>query len=271
MELHILVSKKGTKVIAASNLYQVLDLPKAQYVKNVKNWLTDVYEFRDGIRKPIAMQDFSKRKNTANVIFDDYYISVELAKKITLNSNSKKKHKYAKHLLALEDKVENAELLSKDQVIAIVELSKAMGAISCQTASEQAHHRTYESRNSGNANSWWKFRSITFGYNSQTLRDKLEFMGKPYKGKNIRQMLAQANDKYEIIRTGIIDLFMSMGKSERYARNVGDLAKYLAKELNVEIYDDSKGGTLFNSNVNTELINAIKSGNSNQVMSVWQS
>lgn len=271
MELQILISKKGTRVVAASNLYQVLELPKAQYMKNVKKWLTDVYEFRDGIRKPVALQDFSKRKVPANVLFDDYYIGLELAKKITLNSNSKKKHKYAKHLLALEDKVENAELLTKEQVMAVVELSKVMGMMSCQTASEQAHLRTYENRNEGSAANWWKFRSRTFGYSGETLKKKLQEMGKSTKGKNIRQMLAQTNDKYEMIRTGIIDLFMSMGKSERYARNLGDLAKYLAKEMNVEIYDDNKSGGMFATKVNAELMNAVKNGTSGGGLSMWQS
>lgn len=268
MELQILVSKKGTKVVAASNLYQVLELPKAQYVKNVKTWLTDVYEFRDGIRKPVILQDYSKRKTPTHVIFDDYYISVELAKKITLNSSSKKKHKYAKHLLALEDKVENAELLTKDQVMAVLELSKAMGMMSCQTASEAAHLRTYEARNGGNAANWRGFRSRIFGYSGETLRRKAESMGKSTKGKTIRHLLAQADDKYETVRTGVMDFFMGMGKSERYARNLGDLAKAFAKELKVEIYDDRKSGGMFTPNINPEVINAVKNGGG---LSVWQS
>ncbi len=269
MELQILVSKKGTKVVAASNLYQVLELPKAQYVKNVKKWLTDVYEFRDGIRKPIILQDYSKRKLPANILFDDYYISVELAKKITLNSSSKKKHKYAKHLLSLEDQVENAELLTKEQVMAVLELSKVMGMTSCQKASEEAHLRTYELRNGGNAANWWNFRSRMFGYSGDSLRKKVEGMGKSAKGKTIRQLLAQADDKYEMVRTGVVDLFMSLGKSERYARNIGDLAKEFAKELNVEIYDDQKAGGMFApKNINPDMMNAVKTGNG---LSMWQS
>jgi len=268
MELQILVSKKGTKVVSASNLYQVLELPKAQYVKNVKTWLTDVYEFRNGIRKPVILQDYSKRKAPANVLFDDYYISVELAKKITLNSSSKKKHKYAKHLLSLEDKVENAELLSKDQVMAVLELSKVMGVMSCQTASEEAHLRTYELRNGGSAANWGNFRSHIFGYSGDSLRRKVDSMGKISKGKTIRQLLAQADDKYEMVRTGVVDLFMSLGKTERYAKNMGDLAKSFAKELKVEIYDDRKSGSMFTPQVNSDMMNAVKQG---QGLGMWQS
>ena len=72
------------------------------------------------------------------IIFHDLdYISVELAKLITLNSKSKVKQKYAKWLFSLEDQVENAELLTKEQVLAALELAKAMSLMSCQEACEK--------------------------------------------------------------------------------------------------------------------------------------
>ena len=134
MELQLLVSKKGTKVVTATNLHMVLELPNHHYATNVRKWLNDIYEFKDGIRKPIRMTDYASRKNKDNPITDDYYISVELAKLITLNSRSKVKQKYAKWLFSLEDQVENAELLTKDQVLAVLELTRAMGLVSCQEA-----------------------------------------------------------------------------------------------------------------------------------------
>ena len=114
MELQVLVSKKGTKVVTATNLHQVLQLADHHYAANVKKWLTDIYEFKDDIRKPIAMRDFAKRQLRDNHVLKDYYISVELAKLITLSSKSKVKQKYAKWLYLQEDKVEDADLISKD-------------------------------------------------------------------------------------------------------------------------------------------------------------
>lgn len=268
MELQVLISKKGTKVVRASELYQVLELPAAQYVRNVKKWLNDVYEFRDGIRKPLKMQDFASRPS-GDPLLDDYYFSVELAKLITLNSHSRVKQKYARYLFSLEDKVENAELLTKEQVVAVLEMAKAMGLVSCQTASQQRHLETYEQRNGGSAANWWQFRSRLLGYSPDELREKAEKTGKPAKGKSQRQLL-MALDRYEMIRSGVIDFFMGMGKSERYAQNLGDLAKLFAKELRVDIFDDRPGAApSFLPNVNPSVVQDIKGQGNGALLTLW--
>ena len=63
MSLEILESKKGTKVVSASNLHHVLGLPSLQYGPNVRRWLKDLYEFSDtGIRKPQVLRDYARRR-----------------------------------------------------------------------------------------------------------------------------------------------------------------------------------------------------------------
>lgn len=270
MELQILVSKKGTKVVTATNLHLVLELPNQQYASNVKKWLNEIYEFRDGIRKPERLRDFAKRPNKENSIVTDYYISVEMAKLITLNSKSKKKQKFAKWLLSLEDKIENAELLTIEQVTAVLELTKVMGLVSCQVATEKQHLQTYEERNGGSANNWWQFRSGLLGYSKEKLSRKLKEIGKSTSGKSQRQMLMQV-DKYEMVRTAVIDLFMSMGKSERYAKNLGKLAKLFANELNVEIFDDRNAMPALVPNINHELINEVKGNGERSYLKLWES
>lgn len=268
-DLQILISKKGTKVVTATNLYMALQLPSQHYTANIKKWLTDIYEFKDGIRRPIRMQDYAHRPVKDNPILKDYYLSVELAKLITLNSKSKVKQKYAKWLFSLEDKVENAELLTKDQVLAILELAKAMGLLSCQEACERRHLEVYEERNGGQANNWWKHRSQVLGYNGKKLREKLNGKGKKAGGKSQRQMLMQL-DKYEMVRAGVIDLFMAMGKSERYARNLGDLAKILAREMQIDIYDDRDSELDFGPKVDSKLVEEVKKFETGGVLSHWQ-
>ena len=270
MELQILTSKKGTKVVTATNLHYVLQLPNHHYAANVKKWLNDVYEFKDGIRKPVMLRDFAKRSVKDNPVLQDYYISVELAKLITLNSKSKVKQKYAKWLFSIEDRLENAELLSKDQVMAVLELTKAMGLMSCQEACERQHLKTYEERNSGSAANWWKHRSQILGYSVDRLKKKMKLLGKSSSGKSQRQMLQQL-DKHEMVRTGVVDLFMAMGKNERYARNLGDLAKFFAKELKLDIVDDRKGNNLsFSSpNINPDLIHQLKAFKKEGVLALW--
>ncbi|MEZ5042417.1 MAG: hypothetical protein R2828_21130 [Saprospiraceae bacterium] len=268
MELKVLVSKKGTKVVTATNLHQVLQLANHHYSTNVKRWLNDVYEFKDGIRKPVRMNDFAPRKVKDNPIMDDYYISVELAKLITLNSKSKVKQKYAKWLFSLEDQVENAELLTKEQVLAALELAKAMSLMSCQEACEKEHLKVYEERNGGNAANWWKHRAEILGYSAGKIKERMKMMGKSISGKSQRQMLLQI-DKYETVRTGVVDLFMVLGKTERYARNIGDLAKAFAKELGVEVHDDRQSSSLFSPKVNPDIINDLKAFKKNSFLGVW--
>ncbi|MEZ4948130.1 MAG: hypothetical protein R2769_08465 [Saprospiraceae bacterium] len=266
MDLEVLISKKGTKVVTATNLHAVLQLPKQAYLKNVKSWLKDVYEFQDGIRRPKPMVDFAKRGNT-NEILDDYYLSIELAKHITLNSSSKYKRKFANRLLSLEDKVENAELLSMDQVLAVLELAKVMGLTSCQAASERGHMKRYLEDN-GSPADWWSYRSELIGFSSDSIKDIARRKLPNAKNKSQKDLLLRL-DKYETIRIGIIDLFMALGKNEKYARNMGDLAKALAKQLNVEVWDDRKTEVAFTATLNEDLVQEIRELKPEKALRLW--
>ena len=101
MELEVLQSKKGTKVVAASNLHQVLRLPNHQYSTHLRSWLKDLYEFSDGgIRKPQTLRDYARRPRPGEP-FEDFYLTLELAKLIALRTRSKVKLKYARLLDAV--------------------------------------------------------------------------------------------------------------------------------------------------------------------------
>ena len=273
MDLQILVSKKGTKVVKASNLYLILGLPNKQYAIILRRWLNDVYEFKDGIRKPSSMKDFAMRPKQADddreKLVDDYYLSIEFAKLVTLNTKSKSKQKYATFLLNLEDKTNNSDLLSIDQVMAVLELAKVMGLVSCQAAAEQKHLEMYEARNNGTAANWWTFRSKVLGYSSDKLKEKMKCSGKNATGKTQRQMLMQL-DKYEMVNTAVIDLFMALGKTEQYAKNLGKLAKIFAKELNVEIFDDRDSSLPLTPHLNSELATEVKQLKKGRYLQLWE-
>lgn len=97
MELEVLESKKGTKVVTASNLYLALGLPNHHYGLNIRKWLRDLYEFRDGIRRPEVMRDYAKRPRPGQPV-DDFYIAIELAKLIVLRTSSREKLRLARYL-----------------------------------------------------------------------------------------------------------------------------------------------------------------------------
>ena len=100
MELEVLESKRGTKVVTASNLHQVLGLPAHNYSANVRKWLRDVYEFTDGIRRAQGMRDYAKRPRPGEPV-EDYFFTLEFAKLVTLRTNSQEKLKFARLLSAL--------------------------------------------------------------------------------------------------------------------------------------------------------------------------
>lgn len=258
MELQILISKKGTKVVTASNLYGALQLPEQHYGTMLLKWIDDFYEFSDSIRKPIRLQDYAKRKISNNPILKDYYLSVEMAKKITLRSKSKLKRKFAKQLHALQDREEYAEVLTQEQIETVLEVTKTMTRMSCQESAERKHQEIYTSRNGGSGANWWKYRSHLLGYSADYLRKQMEMQGKKHKGKTQRQMLLHLNNKPEMIRTAVIDLFMASGKSESHARKLGEMAKLFATELHLDVFDDKESGNLFASSINTAMLSELK-------------
>ncbi|MEY3368759.1 MAG: hypothetical protein RI973_1914 [Bacteroidota bacterium] len=267
MELQIHISQKGTKVVTASELHRALGLPIRQYETDLRHWLNDTYEFKDGIRKPQNLKDHAPR-NARLQEQPDHYLTIELAKLITLSSKSKFKQKYALFLQQNQDSSDQTGLFSVEQIKAALELSRVMGLVSCQLASEKLHQDAYEARHPGHAANWWRYRAELLGYSCSQLREALQKLGKPANGKNCRQMLMQI-DKYEMVRTGVIDLLMAMGKSGQAARNFGDLAKLLAAELEVEVYDDR--GMPFSpaENMNQELVDEIKNLKSGKYEKLW--
>lgn len=107
MELKIYYSENlETDVTTTLNLHNALELNKNQYSRSRKVWLSDIYGFKDEIRQPKDGIDYSTYMSSKNVgrgnFAEDYEITIELAKLITLNSRSIVKQRYAQWLLELE-------------------------------------------------------------------------------------------------------------------------------------------------------------------------
>jgi len=270
MELQLLVSKKGTQVVTATNLHAALKLPAHKYNMNVEHWLKDFYAFNDDIRQARELKDYAVKVMQHSKL-KDFYISLEMARLITLSSNSPVKQMCAKLIISHEQKGKTtqvtAQRLTKDQVLAVIELTKVMGLISCQKSVEKQHQR-YFGENS-NAYNWWQYRAGLLGYSVKELKEKMEEVGNHYKNQTVLKMLFKL-DKYEIIRMAVIDLFVALGKPKDYAKDMGDLAKAFAREMRVEIWDDRKATLpLHASEVNVGLVNDIKDLNRTGLLSLW--
>ncbi len=102
MELEVMESKKGTKVVTATNLHVALGLPNHHYGMNIRRWLRDIFEFQEGIRRPEMMRDFARRPRPDQPV-DDYYLTLELAKLICLRTTSREKMRLARNLDAMSN------------------------------------------------------------------------------------------------------------------------------------------------------------------------
>ena len=236
MKLEVFISKKGTKVVKATNLHAALQLPNEQYAKNVRKWLKEVYDFSDGIRRPSPLRDFA-RKPSNNPVIADYYLTIRLAKLIALNSSSKVKQKFANQLHQLEnEKVEKEQPITTNEVAEIIDIATKMGSVAYQAQSERRHMEVYKSKN-GTAANWWQYRERLLGYGESFWKEGALSNKELAKGLSQRELLINV-DKYETIRAGVVDYYMSAGKSEEEARRLGDLAKMFAEKLGLEILDD---------------------------------
>ncbi len=102
MDLEIKINKQGNKIVAASHLHRALQLPLHEFKRDLPRWLNDIYAFdHDDIRRPVEMKDFAKRIFQYSKLVD-YYITVELAKLICLNTKSPLKGALAKYFSSLE-------------------------------------------------------------------------------------------------------------------------------------------------------------------------
>ena len=205
MDFQILTSKKGTRVIKSTQLHRALDLNDGHYAQNVKRWLADVYQFSDGIRKPAGMADYARAKNRTDSLLKEYYFSLELARLVALTSRSKRKQAVANKLLQEEEAFPQQVQLNADDMLRLVEQTKAMSRITCQIAAEKRHLAAY-TRRRGTAEFWNHYRSEMVGYKKEELVDRLQSQKVSVKSTYTLRDLLLRKDPFILIRVGLVDL-----------------------------------------------------------------
>lgn len=254
MKLNILTSRKGTRVIRATELHRALGLLDHHYQANVRAWLKDVYEFQDGIRRPEGLKDYARHPNTKANVVQEYYLQVEFAKLIALCSKSKVKQAIACKLAKEADVYPENVQLSTTETLELLEQTKALARMSLQKAAEQRHLAYYTHRR-GSGDYWNRFRKeqvvlATMDEMKAELARREETISSRH---GLRDLLLRI-DAYELIRIGIVDHYAAQGHSLPYCQQLGGLAKELAKQLKLDIVDDRKGSTLFSPVVDEEVM-----------------
>lgn len=254
MELTIRTSKKGTRVINATELHRALGLSDHHYQNNVRHWLKDVYQFTDGIRRPEGMKDYARDPKSKGDLMQEYYLSLELGKLIALTSKSKVKQAIATRLSKEEDVYPEHVQLSTTETLELLEQVKAMARISCQKAAESRHLAHY-TRKRGTGDYWNHYRREQIvGCTMAELREQLNLRGQKVAAKADLRELINLVDPCDLIRIGIIDHYAAMGNTLPYAQQLGNLAKELARQLRLEIVDDRKGDLLFAPIADAEIL-----------------
>ena len=222
-EIEVSYSKKGTPFLHASDLHKKLEIQTP-----LNFWFPQMIDY--GF---IENEDYFKQKISKIEDSDlkyDWAVRLEMAKHIAMIQNSEKGRSLRKYLIDLDKKVQGGLLLNRKQISALFEICKVLGYFTVQKFLEKEH---FEFLNK--PKDWWDYRAKLFGYSAQDLKLMVEALGKKYKSQ--RQALFHL-DKYELIRISTIDLFMAMGKSEEYSKNVADFIDDIAKEIQPEIYND---------------------------------
>lgn len=181
-----------------------------------------------------------------------YRLTVNFAKELCMISRTPQGKELREYLINLDSQAQTGQLFDRKQINFLLELTKVMGLFSVQDKVESDHFHFHN-----NQFDWWNYRAKILGYGTSQLKIEVEKLNRKY--KSMKQAL-MITDQYELIRVGIIDLFIALGKTPEFAANVADLCKDFAKQMKTPIWDDSpkKNSIPFNLNVNKGLENSIK-------------
>ena len=224
----------GNKFASAKELHLKLGFNKTNFTQ----WIRRVL-----LNKPfIEDKDFSylSNKSTGGRPSIDYLLTKETAISVIMISGGEKAHEIRMEVVKAFGEKQTGVLLSADQIGALTDMVKAMTLVSIQKSAEQKH---FKFKNFKKHVEWWTYRSELLGYSVESLKKALAKIGKKYSSQKKALMHIDAS---EIIRTGVIDLLIALGRNEEYALNVAEFAKIIAEKNGYcyNIWDDTKPNPL---------------------------
>ncbi len=181
--------------------------------------------------------------------FQDYHLTKESALDLCMMEGTKRGKQVRDLLRENFEQRQDGKLIAIDE---IAELSKYVALMFYDKPRKMAldkHFVTHNDKYTFHSN-----RARILGYDTKTLTIELAKINKKYKNQEIALMNL---DKYELIRKAVIDLFVGLGKSEKYATNLGEAAKAIAKESGhtFGIWDDKMFRVTPSVKKNIQLIN----------------
>jgi phage anti-repressor protein len=188
-------------------------------------------------------------KSTGGRPKKEYEFTIDAAKEICLLERNEKGKEIRRWLIELSKQHETGLAFTSEQILSLIDLSKCMCLVSIQKEVERKHFDLY-----AQPQSWWNYRAALLGYSKDSLIEAMKAVNK--KHNSIRESLLKL-DANELIRTGVIDFMLAVGKSQEYAKNVGGICYDMASkmELGKLIWDDTKPDSL---GINKPFCNTIK-------------
>jgi len=226
-----LIKKDDQTFISAKELYLELGIKR-----KFANWIVESIKRaelnKDADFVTILLQSTGGRPT------NDYLLIRDAALTIIMMSGGKLANQLRKKVIELYNQHDTGLAFTSSQIEALMDLSKAMTLISIQEKVESRHFAIYN-----NKYTWYKYRAALLGYSTSDVIDAMEKVNKQH--HSIRKSLIKL-DANELIRTGVIDFMLALGKTSEYAINVGNLCKSMSEKMKLGniIWDDKKENPL---------------------------
>jgi len=221
-----LQEKNGKMYVSAMDLYKLLGI-KRKFSEWIKSAINNAM---------LGDDDFftCTRKSTGGRRPKDYMLTKEASISVAVVSRSKNAKYIRDQIIKLYQQHDLGKAFSDEQWLALVDITKSMVLVSIQDKVAKEHYKLY-----GNKYTWWKYRANLLGYSTDDMKMAMAKVNKKHKGR--RQSLMKL-DAHELIRIGAIDLFKALGKSDEYAKNIGENCKKMSQKINffTDFFDDTK-------------------------------
>lgn len=220
----IQINEKGQ--VNAKDIYSFVDV-KTPFHK----WVKKCIEYADLIEGKDFWTEKSESSGGRKPI--EFYFNIDSCKEVCIISATSKAKELRRWLIGLSNQHESGLAFTAPQIEALIDLSKAMTLVSIQKEVEKKHFSLYNQ-----PETWWNYRAGLLGYSKNSLIEAMQTVNK--KRTSIRASL-MILDSNELIRTGVIDLMLVMGKSIEYSTNAGNLCKSIASKMKLGniIWDDT--------------------------------
>jgi phage anti-repressor protein len=198
----------------------------------------------------------------------EYDVTIDCAKELCLVQRTEKSKELRQWLISISKKVENADLVSREQVMGIVKMIKVFSIYEYRKLAMQKNAENFVNNAISIHPEYSKNRSLIYGkfhqWRNEVLQTGKEVLAARVKEyclierKRIPAKFTQDEaltlmGEYEQIKNAIWDLLCSQGKSEEMINNICALAHDLAKEMKPFLERLNQSNLFFNKLPDNEI------------------